>query len=1229
MSRETGNDPLYKSGPDRQRSEIFLNFQEGKMSRKNLALHVLTLVGLVLSLTGPMVATPAQAAPTQQTIEDFNILLGRPTDDSITVNVIPDDNGEISFEYSTTSGTYGNETSATPCTADEPVKVVIDGLTSNTQYYYRLRFRAASGDPWTAGGEHSFWTQRAPGSTFTFTIISDSHMNGGGGTVSLYEQTLDNVSDDHPDFHFDLGDTFWMDGVTSVEVANQRYLAQREWMSIVSHSASIFVTPGNHEQEEGWNFDDTPVSSALLSVNARKRYYPNPIPDDFYSGNTDTLAEIDGDHLREDYFAWEWGDALFVFIDPFHYTMSNPYGNMAGEGSDDPATNDRWDWTLGQDQFNWFQQTLEDSDATFKFVFAHHMVGGSQDYVRGGAGPAHMFEWGGENLDGTWGFTDERPELEWGPTPIHQLMVANGVSAFFHGHDHQYAYEERDGVVYQLVPQPSTTGNGFNLYSESDPYTIRVLPNSGHLRVTVSPSQATVDYVATSDGTVNYSYTILADGVNVPPVAVDDSVTTAQDTLVNIDVLANDSDANGDPLSVDSVSDPPHGTATIQPDDTVNYTPDTGYTGPDSFTYDISDGNGGTDSATVNVTVFEPGAGLTYVGDIGTATSKTTGTTLIINTTAAVAAGDDIVVAFATYGDPNYEISVTDSAGNTYEEAAQAVCYTHGRTYIFAAYNVNALPGGSDITITHTSVGVRAAVASAFSGLVDVEPLDQSLGNPAPGAQEEQSGTMPTVGPTGMTEQANELLIGAIGTEGPVGDNPGTWGNSFTAGPRAGTTGGTDTDNWTVSMGWRIVSTTGEYTAQKSGITDRYWAAAIATFKGGPAGPTHDLTVAVDPAGAGTTNPAVGVHTYAEGANVTVTASPAGGYVFDEWSGDCSGSGTCQVTMNADRSVTAHFVEAPPSALAYIGDIGTATSTTQEPSLVINTTSAVAAGDAIIVAFATYGDPDYEISVTDDAGNTYEQAATATCYEHGRTYIFAAYNVDALPDSSDITIAHTDVDGGTAAVASVFRGLEDIDPLDQFLGNPVAGAQQAASGTTATVGPTGPTAQANELLIGAIGTEGPVGDTPGTWDYDFSTGPRAGTTDASQGRDWTVSMGWRIVSTTGEYTAQKSGLTDAPYWAAAIATFRGESAPEPGTLGDVNGDDVANSTDALAILSCDVGMDTSQFCPMNCGDANADGLVNSTDALIILSYDVGMTVQFPVGQPGCPSSVTPCAGCTL
>ncbi len=88
------------------------------------------------------------------------------------------------------------------------------------------------------------------------------------------------------------------------------------------------------------------------------------------------------------------------------------------------------------------------------------------------------------------------------------------------------------------------------------------------------------------------------------------------------------------------------------------------------------------------------------------------------------------------------------------------------------------------------------------------------------------------------------------------------------------------------------------------------------------------------------------------------------------------------------------------------------------------------------------------------------------------------------------------------------------------------------------------------------------------------------------------------------------------------------SPPGTAALGSVNGDGLANSTDALIILSADAGIDTAQFCPMNCGDVNGDGLVNSTDALIVLSYDAGMTVPFPVGTGACPSGITQPPGCS-
>ena len=89
---------------------------------------------------------------------------------------------------------------------------------------------------------------------------------------------------------------------------------------------------------------------------------------------------------------------------------------------------------------------------------------------------------------------------------------------------------------------------------------------------------------------------------NHPPDAVNDSAATLEDTPVEIDVLNNDDDLDEDALTVTNVSDPPHGTAAIQANGRVYYTPEAHFYGQDSFQYTISDGEG-TDSASVSVTV--------------------------------------------------------------------------------------------------------------------------------------------------------------------------------------------------------------------------------------------------------------------------------------------------------------------------------------------------------------------------------------------------------------------------------------------------------------------------------------------------------------------------------------------------------------------------------------------------------------------------------------------------
>ena len=122
----------------------------------------------------------------------------------------------------------------------------------------------------------------------------------------------------------------------------------------------------------------------------------------------------------------------------------------------------------------------------------------------------------------------------------------------------------------------------------------------------------------TDSGMLHYeeAFTITITNANDPPVAVDDSDTTPADTPVTIDVLDNDSDSDGDTLTVDSLTQGTNGSVINNGSD-VTYTPDPGFNGVDSFTYTISDGNGGTDTATVTVTVTKTLARINIQIDTG------------------------------------------------------------------------------------------------------------------------------------------------------------------------------------------------------------------------------------------------------------------------------------------------------------------------------------------------------------------------------------------------------------------------------------------------------------------------------------------------------------------------------------------------------------------------------------------------------------------------------------
>ncbi|WP_193745936.1 cadherin-like domain-containing protein, partial [Dickeya sp. MK7] len=114
----------------------------------------------------------------------------------------------------------------------------------------------------------------------------------------------------------------------------------------------------------------------------------------------------------------------------------------------------------------------------------------------------------------------------------------------------------------------------------------------------------TVTYTVSNSqgGLATGTLTITVTAVNDAPVAGADTATTAEDTPVTVDVLANDSDVDGNPLTVTAAT-AGNGTVVINADGTLTYTPNGNFNGTDTVTYTVSDGAGGVVTGTLTITV--------------------------------------------------------------------------------------------------------------------------------------------------------------------------------------------------------------------------------------------------------------------------------------------------------------------------------------------------------------------------------------------------------------------------------------------------------------------------------------------------------------------------------------------------------------------------------------------------------------------------------------------------
>ncbi|HEX7508076.1 MAG TPA: metallophosphoesterase [Polyangia bacterium] len=348
-----------------------------------------------------------------------------------------------------------------------------EGLAPGVHFEYEILASIPSGDQSLYLG--SVVTQRQPGDSFTFALITDSHI---GADLTFSNQgipnTLKNVSAEagasQPDFIMNLGDMldFHEYGFNtpppSASVTRLAYLNYRTLLGDTLGHAAHYGVIGNWEGEDGcYTAEET-----SRSQQQRLLYLPGPTPTTYPEGGSPS----------QDYYAFTWGDALFVVLNVMGYTPTPHLLDNSGVPDD---------WTLGEAQLGWFGKTLANATAKWRFVLIHHTVGGAA----------------GDAADSAYGRGGGRAAYVGEQAKVHQLMLQHGVQIFFYGHDHVFTDMQVDGIHYTLpgsAGAPWLFGNSLTGYSQS-------WLESGWSKVTVSPDGVDVQFLKMGGGLL-YEYTL-------------------------------------------------------------------------------------------------------------------------------------------------------------------------------------------------------------------------------------------------------------------------------------------------------------------------------------------------------------------------------------------------------------------------------------------------------------------------------------------------------------------------------------------------------------------------------------------------------------------------------------------------------------------------------------------------------------------------------------------------
>ena len=293
------------------------------------------------------------------------------------------------------------------------------------------------------------------------------------------------------------------------------------------------------------------------------------------------------------------------------------------------------------------------------------------------------------------------------------------------------AYQDNDNgtysgsaYVYELSDWsavPDSAHNTDPVGANATSYTVTGLTNGQEYDFRVRATNAL--------GTSSTSNIATATPFNTTPIAVEDNVTTAEDTAIDINVISNDTDADGDTLSVTAVTTPTSGGATIMAGSTttVTYTPNANYNGTDSFSYTVSDGTD-TATATVNLTVTAVNDPPVTVND-SASTDEDTAIDINVVSNDTDADGDTLSITQVT-APTNGTAAITSGSATT-------VTYTPNANYNGIDSFTYTVSDGTDTTTGTATINIggppvkptelTAAASNNQAALTWTDPSDNSI----------------------------------------------------------------------------------------------------------------------------------------------------------------------------------------------------------------------------------------------------------------------------------------------------------------------------------------------------------------------------------------------------------------------------------------------------------------------------------------------------------------------